>query len=343
MRLLFLLPIALTLITSSVAHASVGGSIVSAIGRYLAKESGETITEQTIRKMTKQLGEETIERTAQKVVHEGGERSLKEVGELVAKNGPNVVRALDNAPNALPVLKLLAELPADEVASASARLAAGTSGRELATLSTEFGVTVLKAEVKHPGIGVSYARALGKDGAELSLQLPRAQAEQIAKHVNDISKLPAEQQKQLLAMISSNADIFSSFVGRFVEKNPGKVLFTAAGATMVLTNAERILGGDEVAMDAEGNPQLITKPGLVDRLGDKVQETAAEPIRQTTNTLNWLLLLFAFIVLVIMSAVAYSKFRILWHADRGSEKKQNNNSTVTTHSHQRGTGDKHHE
>ncbi len=314
---------ALILVASPIVHASAGGMMIKAISRYLAKESGETVTEQAIKTMTKQVGEELSERTAQKVVREGGEKSLKEVGELVAKNGPNVIRALDNAPNALPVLKLLDELPADEVARAAARLAAGTSGRELATLSTKMGTSVLKAEVKHPGVGASYARALGKDGADLSLKLTSEQAIEIGKHVNDIGKLPADQQKQLLELISGNADRFSSFVGRFVETNPGKVLFTAAGTTLVLTNAERILGGDEVVLDVDGNPTVVTKPGLVDRLGDKVQKTVEEPIRQTANTLNWLLLLVGLLALAAIAAFAYFKIRVVWRADRETERKAN--------------------
>ncbi len=304
---------------SSVAHASAGGTIIKAIARYLANESGETVTEQAVKNMTKQVGEELIERTATKVIREGGEQSLAEVGELVAKHGPEVIRALDNAPDALPVLKMLKELPAEDVTKAASRLAAGRSGTELATLGTKMGSVVLKAETKHPGVGMSFARALGPEGAELSLKLSGDQAIQIGRHVDDMAKLPAPQQNQLLELMSGNADRFAKFVGRFVEQNPGKVLFTAAGTTVILAESERLLGGSELEMDADGNPIVVRRPGLVESLTDKAKDSLDEPIAQTTATLNWLLWLLGLLVLVVIAGVAYSKGRILWHADRRRE------------------------
>jgi hypothetical protein len=243
-------------VSSSAARASVGGTFIKAIGHYLAKETGREATEQAVKQMTKKVGEELIERTAQKIVREGGEKSLVEVGELVAKHGPDVVRALDNAPDTLSVLKLLDELPADEIGKAASRLAAGSTGRELATLGTKLGTVALRAEAKHPGIGVRFARALGNDGAELSLKLTTDQAVQIGRHVDDIALLPATQQSQLLAIISSNADCFAAFVGRFVEKNPGKVLFTAASTPIILANSKAIFGDGTIVCDGNGNPVL---------------------------------------------------------------------------------------
>jgi hypothetical protein len=55
------------------------------------------------------------------------------------------------------------------------------------------------------------------------------------------------------------------FLGRFVENNPGKTLFTVATTTVILAEPDRILGGDEVVFDAEGNPIVVTKTGFVDR------------------------------------------------------------------------------
>ena len=253
-----------TLIVIPTAHASVGGEIIKAIGRYLAKEAGEEATEQAVKQMTRQVGEKLIARTAQRVVHEGGEKSLMEVGELVAKHGPDVVRALGNAPDA-PVLKLLKELPAEEIGKAASRLASGSTGKEIATLGTKVGVVALRAEGKHPGIGVRFARALGSDGAELSLRLTSDQAVQIGRHVDDMAQLPATQQSKLMSMISSNADRFAAFVGRFVEKNPGKVLFTAVSTPIILANSAAIFGEGKVVFDPNGNV-------LRDENGDPVRQ-----------------------------------------------------------------------
>jgi len=305
-----------TTMPCSLAHASVGGEIVKAIGRYLAKETGQEATEQAVKQMTKQVGEELIERTAHKVVREGGEKSLLEVGELVTRHGPEVVRALDNAPEALPVLRLLDELPAEEVVTAASRLAAGSTGRELATLSTKLGIVALRAEARHPGVGVRFARALGSDGAELSLRLTTDQAVQIGRHVDDIAKLPANQQSGLLAMISGNADRFAAFVGRFVEQNPGKLLFTAATTPIILANSAAIFGDGNIVFDEDGNPVLDSNgspvrehPGLVPDVGKSVGDAVKAPVQ---TTLYWA----GGIIVVLLSLFGASKVWKHFQKDR---------------------------
>lgn len=278
-------------VTAPAAHASVGGEIIKAIGRFLAKETGQEATEQAVQQMTKQVGEELIERTAQKVIREGSEKTLVEVGELVAKQGPDVIRALDNAPAALPVLKLLNELPAAEIGKAASRLAAGSTGKELATIGTKIGAVALRAEAKHPGVGIRFAKVLGSDGAELSLKLTTDQAVQIGRHVDEIAQLPAAQQSQLMAMISSNADRFAAFVGRFVEKNPGKVLFTAASAPIIFANSAAIFGDGEIVLDANDNPifapdgnALREHKGILPNAAKDIGDTVKEPVQ---TTLYW--------------------------------------------------------
>ncbi len=65
---------------------------------------------------------------------------------LVAKHGTDVVRALDKAPDALPLLKLLKITCRRDRQSGIASLAAGSAGnKELATLSTKLGVVALQA------------------------------------------------------------------------------------------------------------------------------------------------------------------------------------------------------
>jgi len=302
-----LLFVSLASLPTSDAHASAGGAITKAITKFLFKEGGQEATEQAVKKMTKEVGEQLIERTAQKVLREGGEKSLLEVGELVAKHGPDVIRALDNAPDALPVLKLLNELPADEVAKAASRLAAGSTGKELATLSTKLGTSVLSAEARHPGVGMVFARALGNEGSELSLKLTTNQAIQIGRHVDDIAALPAAQQSQLISLISSNADRFSVFVGRFVKANPGKVLFTAASVPIIVANSSAFFGDGELVFDAAGNPILDSKgnpvrhhSGIVPQAAKDVGDTLKQPVQ---NTLYWV----GGVIVVLVSLLGSSK------------------------------------
>ncbi len=267
-------------------HGSTGTVIVHAIGRFLFNQTGRQASEQAVRKLTKEVGEELIERTAAKIVREGGEESLQRVGRMVASHGPEVVRALDNVPNPIPVVRMMDELPVGEIGAAAVRLSAGSAGKELAQLSGKLGTSILRAEAKHPGIGLAFSRALGKEGAELSLSLTGDQAIQFGRHVNDIAQLPGGQQSALIGLISQNVDRFTSFVGRFVEKNPGKVLFTAAGTTLILAQPERFLGGDEIVFDAEGNPVVVTKPGIVGRAGNAVSNVISSPIRLTLNLIG---------------------------------------------------------
>ncbi|MBY0588873.1 hypothetical protein K2X85_16995 [bacterium] len=291
----------------SVAHASAGGEIIKAIGRYLTKETGQEATEQAVKEMTKQVGEELIERTAQKVVREGGKKSFVEVGELVAKHGPEVVRALDNAPEALPVLRLLDELPADEVATAASRLAAGSTGRELATLSMKLGTVALRAEARHPGVGVRFARAFGTDGAELSLRITTDQAVQIGRHVDDIARLPANQQSELLKMISSNAGRFTAFVGRFVQQNPGKVLFTAASTPIILANSAAIFGEGNIVFDKDGNPVLDSKGDPISEHSGVVPDVAKGVVDAVKAPIQTTLYLASGVIVILLAIFGTSK------------------------------------
>ena len=60
-------------------------------------------------------------------------------------------------------------------------------------------------------------------------------------------------------------------------------LFTVATTTLLLAESERILGGEEIVFDAEGNPILISKAGLAGRTleagGKVVAEVSNEYIR----------------------------------------------------------------
>ena len=64
-----------------------------------------------------------------------------------------------------------------------------------------------------------------------------------------------------------------------VEKNPCKVLFTVAGTTLVLAESERFLGGDEIVFGKDGNPQVVSKPGLIGRMSENAMNIGKVPIQ----------------------------------------------------------------
>lgn len=270
----FAIAIVISIWSAQYAEASVGSSILKALTKFGTKEGGQEAAE----KIAKEVGEDLAERTAQKVLREGGEQSLTKVSNIVADHGPDVVRALDNAPTVAPILKALDEIPANEIAAASTRLAAGKAGQELAALTARYGSSALRAEVVHPGVGQAFVGALGDDGASLCLKLTKDQAIEIGKHLSDMAVIPPGPRSQIVALISSNADRFATFVGRFVEKNPGKILFTAATTTLILAESERFLGGDEIAYSEDGTPYVLHKPGVIGSVANQVGTSVVQPI-----------------------------------------------------------------
>lgn len=238
-----------------------GTAVARAIMKYFGKEGTEEATEY----LARQGGREVAERVGAAALREGGEEATEQVSRLAAKYGPEALTALDNGPQLGPLLKALDELPESQVQQALARLSAGSAGRELAETVGRVGVSALKSELKHPGVGGLLARILGDEGAELATKLTTDQAVAVARHADDLAALPAAPRNGVLALMRNDAERMVGFMGRFAADNPGKTLFTAATTTIILAESERILGGDEIVFDAEGNPIVVSKAGIAGR------------------------------------------------------------------------------
>jgi hypothetical protein len=251
--------------TPSQSLAAGGTTIVRAVTNYFGKESAGEASEW----LTKRGGKEVAERLTTKATAEGGEATVEQVAGLASKYGPDAVQGLDNVSSLRPVLGAIDELPENQIGPALARLGAGQQGKELADNVTRYGVGAIRAELKHPGIGVRFASNLGDEGIALAEKLTTAQAIAVGRHIDDVAKLPPTQRNALLAMISEQSDRFATFVGDFVKQNPGKTLFTVSGTTIVLANKDAILGGDQIVFDKDGNPTLISKQGLVERAASR--------------------------------------------------------------------------
>ncbi len=241
--------------------ASVGTTIAKSITRFFGKEGAEEGAEYLAKSGTKEL----LERVAATASREGGEDAVNRVAKLAADHGPEALSALDNVPSVMPVLNALNELPAGDIKKSLVRLSAGKSGRELAEAVTIHGGAVLRSELKHPGVGLVLVRSLGDEGAELATRLTSDQAIAVARHADEFAALPSPQRQGVLALLYSDTQRMVGFLGRFVQANPGKTLFTAATTTVILAEPERILGGDEIVYDADGNPIVVSKSGLLGR------------------------------------------------------------------------------
>ena len=288
----------LLLLNVNTCYGIVPGS--STLLRSLAKHAGNEGAE----KISKELGEATFERLTVKLASEGGAEATEQVATLTAKYGPDVIRAVDNAPSATTMLKAVDELPAEQLPAAFGRLAAGSQGRELAETVGQHGVSALRSELAHPGVGGALVRKLGGEAAELAPKLTKDQAVTLASHADDIAKLPPTQRKSILAWIRNDTERVLTWMGEFMKQNPGKTLFTVATTTVILSESDRILGGYEWVVGTDGVARLVAKPGLVERLG-----------KPTIDAANSGLTLLIRVAVGLVAAIVgtYAGIKLWWH------------------------------
>jgi hypothetical protein len=309
-RFLVLLFLSVAICGERRVTASPESSFFEFLAKQAVKETAEETAQQVSKEViVKEVGEAVLERVTADVVREGGEESLTEVATLTAKHGSDIIRALDNSPAVVPILAAFDDLPADQVSHAAARLAAGPQGKELAETTIRYGAAALRAEVAHPGVGGHFVKALGRDGALLCERLTADQAIALGGHVDDIAALPPSQRTELLRLISAQTDRFVQFVGRFVEQNPGKVVFTTAITGVILSESERVLGGDEIVISPDGKPVVASKPGIVGKAGQATKEALLDPLGEG---ISWLARGVASIVFATIGAVALIKLWSFW-------------------------------
>lgn len=251
-----------------------GEQLLRAVSKYLGKPTAQAAVEE----LAEHGGEAAVRRVAQKALSEGGEPTLNRMVATASKYGPDAVRMFDNVPTVSPVLKSLDEIPEEVVSTALKRLAAGQPGRELAEVAEQYGGKAILVELKHPGVGTGLVRSLGDEGVRIGDSLATDQAIVLAKHADDIAKLPAAQRAGILDLLHRDATGVVGFIGRFMEKHPGKTLFAASATTIILANPERILGGDEIVLDANGVPHLVSKPGLMGRTTEHAVQSVVRPL-----------------------------------------------------------------
>ena len=284
---------------------AVAGSVGKAILKYFGKQGGEEATEY----LSRRGGNEIMERVVTTATRQGGDEAVEQVAKFTGKYGPDALAALDNAPSLVPLIRALDDLPPTQVKLALTKLAAGKPGRELAEAIAVHGGSALRMELQHPGVGLFFVRSFGDEGVELASKMTTDQAIVVARHADDIGKLPATQKAGLVGMLKGNTEQMVGFVGRFVEANPGKTLFTVAATTVILAEPERILGGDEIVFDADGNPVLISKSGFVDRAMEAGGEVASHVSTNYLRPVYLTVMAFVGVFVVIWGSLKYWAFR----------------------------------
>jgi len=262
-----------------------GGVILKALARFFGKESIEEASEQ----LAKVGGRELFERAASKIAAEGGEDLANRAATLTLKHGPEILRAIDNAPvKTKTILNALDEIPPDKVISASRRLAAGKEGIEVANSVVKYGSNALRTELAHPGIGSKLIRAFGDDGAEMVVGLSDDYAIALARHSDELAVLPAAQRNSILEMIKKDKDAFFGWLGKFVSKNPGKIVFSTATAATLIASPS-ILIEEVTEFGPDGKPRRTTKTGPLNKPAEEIGKAIASPLQ---TTLKWLGLVF---------------------------------------------------
>ena len=238
-------------------------ALAVAVGKYLGRASTSEAAEQ----MARLGGREGLEILASRTLREGGEQALRKMVANGAKYGPDYLMVLKKSRSPQLMAKVLDDLPADTVKPAVRALGRKSTGEALELTVEKYGAKALQAEVKYEGVGARIVESLGDEGFEVVNTLSRNEAITLGRCADDIALLPAEQKSGVLKLLHDDGKQMVAFMGRFIEKNPQTVLFTSAATAVILSNSERLLGGDEIVLDAQGNPVLVSKPGAVGRLG----------------------------------------------------------------------------
>jgi len=290
------------------AQAVIPG-VVSSVGKAILKYFGKQGGEEAAEYLSRKGGREIMERVTLTATRQGGDEAVEQVAKLTGKYGPDALAALDNAPSIMPLIRTLDELPPAQAKNALTLLAAGKPGRELAEAVAVHGGSALRMELQHPGVGLFFVRGFGDEGVELASKLTKNQRSLIAGHADDIASLPATQKARVMRMLKENTNEMVGFVGRFVEANPGKTLFTVAATTVILAEPERILGGDEVVFDADGNPVLMSKGGFAARAMEAGGEVASHVSTNYLRPVYLTVMAFVGVFVVVWGSLKYWAFR----------------------------------
>ncbi len=244
------------------AHAGLAGPARQGMETIIRTISGKGSN--AVLELAEFGGEAGVRRISERAAREGGDEALGGLARLVDSHGVDALRAADNAVNIPGLIRAMNDLP-NELTGPALRRLSGSEGRALAEMVERYGSAALRAEATHPGIGIRSMSSLGRDGAELIVRMNRDQAVTFGRHLDDIAKLPALQKQGIVELLYRDMERMAVFMGRFIENNPGKVLFTVSATAVILDNSGRFLGDGHIAFDAEGNPYFVASPGLFER------------------------------------------------------------------------------
>lgn len=244
---------------------------VAAAARGIVEQGVEMIFKNAGRDAAEELaksgGRVAVRETLERAAADGGENLVRKTTAYGIEQGPIALRAIGRSPARM--VGALDNLAA-ELRPAALR-AMERDPQALAGLVERYGAQALEAAAKQPGVGTVLGEKLGGEGLAAARSLTTDQAIVVARHADEIAKLPAQEQASFFARLRSNA----TGVTGFLERHP-KTLLTAAGVAVILGAKDEILGPGD-GTDATG--RLIGRPeGLVPRIWHDVLGLLTRPI-----------------------------------------------------------------
>lgn len=261
------LAIVVTALAATALSPRASAQVAGTVAREVIDEAAELILRRSAgsataaRELAEAGGRAGVREVLDKAATEGGEGLVRKVAAYGAEHGPSALRAINGSP-----AKMVAAL--DNLSPGLRPAAIRAVGREpqaLTGLVNKFGSEALETAARHPGVGTAIGEKLGAEGLSAARSLTTDQAIVVARHADEIAKLPPAQRAGVLAKLKTDG----ARVVSFLEKHP-KTLLTAGGVAVLLGAKDEILGpGDP----ATGRPQ-----GLVHRIWQDTLGVMKRPI-----------------------------------------------------------------
>ena len=274
--------------------------------KRLIEDGVELIFKQATKESAKELselgGEVVVRQVLKKAAEEGGEAAVKRVTAYGLEHGAIALRVISRSP--LKMVEALDGLAA-EIRPVALR-AVERNPLLLTKLTEQFGKDALEAAIRHPGIGEIIAQALGHEGIAATKDLTTDQAIIIARHADEIAKLPDVQRAGVFKRIATGA----AEAMDCLEKHP-RVLYTTATVLLFIDAKDDLIGRGSIEEETNGASTIrrTTPPGLFHRLGSDVAAWIAKPFGIAVTAL-----------LGLLGAWAVLKLWSIWHRCRAEVK-----------------------
>lgn len=251
-------------LSPSPTRASISSELVETVFKSLLREGSRDAVEQLARTGGRAAVREVLEVASR----EGGETLARRCAILIEQEGVTALRALKTSPKL--VVSAVEQLPA--AARRGALNAIEREGPQLIPLITTHGPGALQAASAHPGVGTRLVAALGPQGIELVPSLTTDQAILLARHADDLARLPAAEKSTVMQLLHEKP----AQTLDFLEAHP-KTLAIGTAAVGVYAMRDNLFGASGKHVGSPTDPQ-----GAIDRLFYWSIEAVKHPLQWIT-------------------------------------------------------------